>query len=181
MKIKCSRICLNFKDCLPNEPLFLVGRSWKTNKSSSRPLLCDIFCHHWISRISNLCVGGTYHFAMDDVCGCFNKICNQVNCQKSCCQACLTHLFSVLVLRCLLPPSSQHIKWLVSSGLAQISEFCFVLSSRARRLKIISREVYLLILSTTTLSLLLAPVLWRVSIWSFNNSRKRYHASVDRV
>lgn len=42
------------------------------------------------------------------------------------------------------------------------------------------REVYLLILSTTTLSLLLAPVLWRVSIWSFNNSRRR-HPSVERI
>ena len=81
--------------------------------------------------------------------------------------------FSVIVLRFLLPPGNQHIKWLISSGLAQISEFCFVLSSRARRLRIISREVYLLILSTTTLSLLLAPIMWRLSIWSFHNSKRR--------
>lgn len=80
---------------------------------------------------------------------------------------------SVIVLRFLLPPGNQHIKWLISSGLAQISEFCFVLSSRARRLRIISREVYLLILSTTTLSLLLAPIMWRLSIWSFHNSKRR--------
>ena len=81
--------------------------------------------------------------------------------------------YSVIVLRFLLPPGNQHIKWLISSGLAQISEFCFVLSSRARRLRIISREVYLLILSTTTLSLLLAPIMWRLSIWSFHNSKRR--------
>ncbi|CAG5088300.1 Oidioi.mRNA.OKI2018_I69.PAR.g11802.t2.cds [Oikopleura dioica] len=55
-------------------------------------------------------------------------------------------VISVIVLRVLLPPKGQHLRWLLSSGLAQISEFCFVLSSRARRLKIISREVYLLIL-----------------------------------
>lgn len=89
-------------------------------------------------------------------------------------------VISVIVLRVLLPPKGQHLRWLLSSGLAQISEFCFVLSSRARRLKIISREVYLLILSTTTLSLLLAPVLWRMSIWSFQTRRRRASA-VDRI
>ncbi|PNI38132.1 TMCO3 isoform 9, partial [Pan troglodytes] len=64
----------------------------------------------------------------------------------------------------ILPRSSQYIKWIVSAGLAQVSEFSFVLGSRARRAGVISREVYLLILSVTTLSLLLAPVLWRAAI-----------------
>ena len=31
--------------------------------------------------------------------------------------------------------------WVVAAGLAQVSEFSFVLSSRARRLKMLSREV----------------------------------------
>ncbi|XP_016119460.1 transmembrane and coiled-coil domain-containing protein 3-like [Sinocyclocheilus grahami] len=81
----------------------------------------------------------------------------------------LTLLFSsqfimaVLVLSAILPPGSRHIRWLVSAGLAQVSEFSFVLGSRARRAGIISREVYLLVLSVTTLSLLLAPVLWRAA------------------
>ncbi|XP_045888438.1 transmembrane and coiled-coil domain-containing protein 3 isoform X2 [Micropterus dolomieu] len=70
---------------------------------------------------------------------------------------------AVLVLSAILPPGSRHIRWIVSAGLAQVSEFSFVLSSRARRAGIISREVYLLVLSVTTLSLLLAPVLWRVT------------------
>lgn len=70
---------------------------------------------------------------------------------------------AVLVLSLILPKSSQHIKWIVSAGLAQVSEFSFVLGSRARRAGIISREVYLLTLSVTTLSLLLAPVLWRAA------------------
>ncbi|XP_077153057.1 transmembrane and coiled-coil domain-containing protein 3 isoform X1 [Ranitomeya variabilis] len=73
-------------------------------------------------------------------------------------------LLAVLVLSLILPKSSQYIKWIVSAGLAQVSEFSFVLGSRARRSGIISREVYLLILSVTTLSLLLAPALWRVAI-----------------
>lgn len=73
-------------------------------------------------------------------------------------------VLAVLVLSLILPKSSQYIKWIVSSGLAQVSEFSFVLGSRARRSGIISREVYLLILSVTTLSLLLAPVLWRIAI-----------------
>ncbi|XP_056595067.1 transmembrane and coiled-coil domain-containing protein 3 [Triplophysa dalaica] len=72
-------------------------------------------------------------------------------------------IIAVLVLSSILPSSSQHIRWVVSAGLAQVSEFSFVLGSRARRTGIISREVYLLVLSVTTLSLLLAPVLWRAA------------------
>ncbi|XP_005998133.1 transmembrane and coiled-coil domain-containing protein 3 [Latimeria chalumnae] len=73
-------------------------------------------------------------------------------------------VLAVLVLSLILPQNSQYIKWIVSAGLAQVSEFSFVLGSRARRSGIISREVYLLILSVTTLSLLLAPALWKVAI-----------------
>ncbi|XP_077420726.1 transmembrane and coiled-coil domain-containing protein 3 isoform X2 [Vanacampus margaritifer] len=75
----------------------------------------------------------------------------------------LKFMMAVLVLYVILPPSSRHIRWIVSAGLAQVSEFSFVLSSRARRAGIISREVYLLVLSVSTLSLLLAPILWRVT------------------
>ncbi|KAJ8410506.1 hypothetical protein AAFF_G00194100 [Aldrovandia affinis] len=70
---------------------------------------------------------------------------------------------AMLVLSVILPLGSRHIRWIVSAGLAQVSEFSFVLGSRARRAGIISREVYLLVLSVTTLSLLLAPVLWRIA------------------
>ncbi|XP_019299375.1 transmembrane and coiled-coil domain-containing protein 3 isoform X3 [Panthera pardus] len=76
----------------------------------------------------------------------------------------LQFALAALVLSVLLPKSSQYIKWIVAAGLAQVSEFSFVLGSRARRAGIISREVYLLILSVTTLSLLLAPVLWKATI-----------------
>ncbi|KAL7406487.1 hypothetical protein ABVT39_020284 [Epinephelus coioides] len=81
---------------------------------------------------------------------------------------------AVLVLSAILPPSSRHIRWIVSAGLAQVSEFSFVLGSRARRAGIISREVYLLVLSVTTLSLLLAPVLWKVTThrWVPRTERK---------
>lgn len=50
-------------------------------------------------------------------------------------------VLAVLVLSLILPKSSQYIKWIVSSGLAQVSEFSFVLGSRARRSGVISREV----------------------------------------
>ncbi|XP_006851585.1 PREDICTED: transmembrane and coiled-coil domain-containing protein 3 [Chrysochloris asiatica] len=73
-------------------------------------------------------------------------------------------VLAAFVLSLILPRSSQGIKWTVSAGLAQVSEFSFVLGSRARRAGIISREVYLLILSVTTLSLLLAPVLWKAAV-----------------
>uniref|UniRef100_A0A667YRM8 Transmembrane and coiled-coil domains 3 n=1 Tax=Myripristis murdjan TaxID=586833 RepID=A0A667YRM8_9TELE len=50
-------------------------------------------------------------------------------------------LMAVVVLSAILPPGSRHIRWIVSAGLAQVSEFSFVLGSRARRAGIISREV----------------------------------------
>ncbi|XP_072236870.1 transmembrane and coiled-coil domain-containing protein 3 [Leuresthes tenuis] len=83
-------------------------------------------------------------------------------------------IMAVLVLSVILPPSSRHIRWIVSAGLAQVSEFSFVLGSRARLAGIISREVYLLVLSVTTLSLLLAPLLWRVTTrkWVPRTERK---------
>nr|XP_020752046.1 transmembrane and coiled-coil domain-containing protein 3 isoform X2 [Odocoileus virginianus texanus] len=73
-------------------------------------------------------------------------------------------VLAALVLSLLLPKTSQYIKWIVAAGLAQVSEFALVLGSRARRARVISREVYLLILSVTTLSLLLAPLLWRAAV-----------------
>ncbi|XP_062384100.1 transmembrane and coiled-coil domain-containing protein 3 isoform X1 [Sardina pilchardus] len=85
----------------------------------------------------------------------------------------LKFLMAVVVLSTLLPRGSRHICWLVSAGLAQVSEFSFVLGSQARRTGIISREVYLLVLSVTTLSLLLAPALW----WA---ARLRFIPHMDR-
>nr|CAB3267016.1 transmembrane and coiled-coil domain-containing protein 3-like [Phallusia mammillata] len=84
------------------------------------------------------------------------------------------YFICLLVLRFVLPVQNRKLKWIVSSGLAQVSEFSFVLGSRARHLKIISREVFLLILSVTTLSLLLAPVIWKLSLWSY----RAHHASM---
>ena len=107
---------------------------------------------------------------------------------------------------------SRSTKYIVAAGLAQVSEFSFVLGSRARRFHLISREVslfssldnfwgdvilsvrycdwdnkfyepssfffqvYLIILSVTTISLLLAPLLWRISLWKFG-SRKLWMSS----
>lgn len=126
----------------------------------------------------------------------------------------------LFVIGRLLPQGNHNIRWVVSAGLAQVSEFSFVLGSRGRRLGLLSREVsrpsahkktdtsfyhpaafsitntllspfsfhrsglslyctaklicnfflsflqvYLLILSITTLSLCLAPILWKVTLW----------------
>lgn len=49
-------------------------------------------------------------------------------------------------------------------GLAQISEFGFVLASRAKQLGIISREVYYLLLAVTSLTLMVTPLLWNLII-----------------
>ncbi len=65
---------------------------------------------------------------------------------------CCQFIMAVVVLSAILPPESRHIRWLVSAGLAQVSEFSLVLGSRARRAGIISREVS--DLSSASLSLL---------------------------
>lgn len=48
-------------------------------------------------------------------------------------------------------------------ALAQISEFGFILASRAKQLSIISREVYYLLLATTSITLIATPVLLKVT------------------
>ncbi|KAJ8030192.1 Transmembrane and coiled-coil domain-containing protein 3 [Holothuria leucospilota] len=69
------------------------------------------------------------------------------------------------IIGTILPHGNHNIRWVAAAGLAQVSEFSFVLGSRGRRLGLLSREVYLLILSITTLSLCLAPILWRCTLW----------------
>ncbi|ORX61379.1 hypothetical protein DM01DRAFT_1380297 [Hesseltinella vesiculosa] len=51
----------------------------------------------------------------------------------------------------------------MSIALAQISEFVFVLASRAKQLQIISREVYYILLATTSLTLIATPLLWKLT------------------
>ncbi|KAK3736043.1 hypothetical protein QZH41_012228, partial [Actinostola sp. cb2023] len=51
----------------------------------------------------------------------------------------LKFVVGVIVLRLFLPKSTNN-KYIVAAGLAQVSEFSFVLGSRARRFHLISRE-----------------------------------------
>ncbi|KAG0167931.1 Transmembrane and coiled-coil domains-containing protein 3 [Apophysomyces sp. BC1034] len=48
-------------------------------------------------------------------------------------------------------------------ALAQISEFGFILASRAKQLNIITREVYYLLLGVTALTLMATPLLWKLT------------------
>ncbi|KAL0088551.1 Sodium/hydrogen exchanger family-domain-containing protein [Phycomyces blakesleeanus] len=48
-------------------------------------------------------------------------------------------------------------------ALAQISEFGFVLASRAKQLNIITREAYYLLLGVTAISLMATPLLWKLT------------------
>ncbi|RHZ89356.1 hypothetical protein Glove_16g96 [Diversispora epigaea] len=50
----------------------------------------------------------------------------------------------------------------MSIGLSQIGEFAFVLGSRAKGFGIISREVYYLLIATTSLTLIVTPILWKI-------------------
>ncbi|PIK54223.1 putative transmembrane and coiled-coil domain-containing protein 3-like [Apostichopus japonicus] len=47
----------------------------------------------------------------------------------------------LFVIGRLLPQGNHNIRWVVSAGLAQVSEFSFVLGSRGRRLGLLSREL----------------------------------------
>ncbi|XP_076806768.1 transmembrane and coiled-coil domain-containing protein 3-like [Clavelina lepadiformis] len=87
------------------------------------------------------------------------------------------YLVYSVVLNCLLHGQARKLKVVISAGLAQVSEFSFVLSSRGRHLKIITREIYLLILSVTTLSLIMAPLLWKLSLWSYRVRNPSVHVS----
>ncbi|EDV21309.1 uncharacterized protein TRIADDRAFT_30483 [Trichoplax adhaerens] len=75
-------------------------------------------------------------------------------------------LIGVTVMTCLLP-RTYNIHWIVGAGLAQISEFAFVLGCRGQEMGLISREMYLIMLTITMLSFLIAPFIWRVAIWKF--------------
>lgn len=50
----------------------------------------------------------------------------------------------------------------ISIGLSQVSEFVFVLASRAKSNGIISKEGYYILLGATCLSLIITPFLWKV-------------------
>ncbi|NJO43150.1 MAG: sodium:calcium exchanger [Cyanobacteria bacterium CRU_2_1] len=59
---------------------------------------------------------------------------------------------------------------IVGLGLAQIGEFSFVLASRGQALGLVSRQVYLLILGTTAVTLIITPFMLRLApqlfIWA---------------
>ncbi|KAI3660143.1 hypothetical protein MP638_002540 [Amoeboaphelidium occidentale] len=64
---------------------------------------------------------------------------------------------------------------IVSLGLSQISEFAFVMCSRAKSLQIINRNVYYLLIGATSLSLVLTPFIWKF-IWSCSGSKYQRHS-----
>uniref|UniRef100_A0A7M5UXU9 Cation/H+ exchanger transmembrane domain-containing protein n=1 Tax=Clytia hemisphaerica TaxID=252671 RepID=A0A7M5UXU9_9CNID len=74
-------------------------------------------------------------------------------------------------------PKEDNTKWVIAAGLAQMSEFSFLLASRARRFGLIGREVFLIILSVTTLSLFFSPFLWKMT---HSNFRKHLRLVVQR-
>ncbi|KAJ3268725.1 Transmembrane and coiled-coil domains-containing protein 3 [Terramyces sp. JEL0728] len=52
--------------------------------------------------------------------------------------------------------------FLIGIGLGQISEFTFVLASKAKSSNVLSSEVYFLLLGITTISMIFSPFLWSV-------------------
>jgi predicted Kef-type K+ transport protein len=70
---------------------------------------------------------------------------------------------------------------LVGIGLGQISEFVFVLASKgiiylplAKQSKIIGREIFYLLIGTTTLSMILSPILWTIVCNSMDIGKIRH-------
>ncbi|KAF7728544.1 Transmembrane and coiled-coil domains-containing protein 3 [Apophysomyces ossiformis] len=66
-------------------------------------------------------------------------------------------------------------------ALAQISEFGFVLASRAKQLNIITREVYYLLLGVTSLTLMATPLLWKLTDRSLSTHTSRNHDDHEAV
>ncbi len=50
----------------------------------------------------------------------------------------------------------------VSIGLSQVSEFGFVLASRAKSMGIVQKEAYYVVVAVTSLSLIITPFIWKV-------------------
>jgi Kef-type K+ transport system membrane component KefB len=55
------------------------------------------------------------------------------------------------------------VSWFSCISLAPISEFGFIICSKARRVGLISRETYLILISVTALSLIISPFMWHLS------------------
>lgn len=103
------------------------------------PDICAVWTHHPAGANSH-----TRHYEGTDYSCVFFVFCFSLSSSSFCFIWLLISfqfMMAVLVLSAILPPGSRHIQWIVSAGLAQVSEFSFVLGSRARRAGIISREV----------------------------------------
>ncbi|CAO3635822.1 unnamed protein product [Mucor fragilis] len=65
-------------------------------------------------------------------------------------------------------------------ALAQISEFGFVLASRAKQLSIISREVYYLLLATTAITLIATPLILKVTDKAEKQDTHQHHHQLQQ-
>jgi Kef-type K+ transport system membrane component KefB len=63
-------------------------------------------------------------------------------------------------------------------ALAQVSEFGFVLASRAKQLGIISREVYYLLLAITSITLVATPLLLKLTNHRSHSSSNSHHLHI---
>eukprot|EP01135_Chromosphaera_perkinsii_P008738 Nk52_evm71s1444 gene=Nk52_evmTU71s1444 len=75
--------------------------------------------------------------------------------------------FTILCLR-LGFRMSKNPAMLVAGGIAQVSEFAFVLASRAKSLSIITREMYYITIGVTSISLILHPLVYRLIFRRYN-------------
>ena len=73
----------------------------------------------------------------------------------------------------------------IAIGLSQVSEFAFVLASRAKSHGIISKEAYYILIGTTSISLLLTPFFWKaihaLSNRERNDKKERKHTPDEEI
>ncbi|OBZ90017.1 Transmembrane and coiled-coil domain-containing protein 3, partial [Choanephora cucurbitarum] len=72
-----------------------------------------------------------------------------------------------------------HKSSVMAVALSQISEFGFVLASRAKQLSIISREVYYLLLATTSITLIATPLLLKMTAKSSRHEHPDNHDAIS--
>ncbi|EGD78724.1 hypothetical protein PTSG_11772 [Salpingoeca rosetta] len=88
------------------------------------------------------------------------------------CTLAVKYAASFIILHFFVKEGDAQTNHVISVGLAQVSEFALVLAGRGRRLRIVSQPVYFLLLSITSVTLLLAPMLWR----AFHPHRRTVHS-----
>jgi Kef-type K+ transport system membrane component KefB len=75
----------------------------------------------------------------------------------------LFKILSTTLVLCLMFRQPFKSSLIVSIGLGQVSEFTFILASKAKQTQILQRDTYFLLVGVTTISIIVSPILWHLT------------------